>query len=478
MKLFNINVDKNNYRRLSMGAMMLAADLAGFSITGLVVILLNLKSKLFVFDLNDIKYLMIPLICLVLFTSSKLYPGSGMNPVNEMKLVFQNTGLSFLLGAFFFQLSGLGLVRFFWALPLTWALCLSTILIMRWGIRIVSVRKGVWGEPVAVIARGEKVAYLVKYFQNRHRFGFIPKIAIVPNAEKFSLTLSVPVVNLKDITSKDAFYFTKHNIETAMIDMGMAGQVLIEDQQHSFSKFFSRFIFFVDLGWLGGASIQTYDFESLIGIEARRNIPGLPRRIVKRLMDIFLALTIGLFFLPLLLMITTLILLEGKGSAIYTQKRVGHKGKIFHLFKFRTMTPDAEKILADYLSKNPDAQDEWNHSQKLKNDPRITRVGKWLRRYSLDELPQLLNILRGEMSLVGPRPMMVDQMDLYGDQIEIYYSMRPGMTGLWQVSGRNNITFKERTRFDAYYVRNWSTWLDIYIIIRTFWVVLNTEGAY
>ena len=142
------------------------------------------------------------------------------------------------------------------------------------------------------------------------------------------------------------------------------------------------------------------------------------------------------------------------------------------------MVQDADQVLQNYLAKNRELRSEWAENQKLKEDPRVTRMGNFLRKSSLDELPQLWNILRGEMSLIGPRPCMPVQIDLYGDVFELYKSVRPGITGLWQVSGRNNTTYEKRVYYDGYYVRNWSIWLDIYILIKTFWVVLSRDGAY
>jgi lipopolysaccharide/colanic/teichoic acid biosynthesis glycosyltransferase len=142
------------------------------------------------------------------------------------------------------------------------------------------------------------------------------------------------------------------------------------------------------------------------------------------------------------------------------------------------MVINAEQALVDYLKQNAEAQREWDKTQKLRNDPRVTRVGMLLRRFSIDEIPQLFNVLLGDMSLVGPRPIMLNQIRMYAEGINIYQGVRPGMTGLWQVSGRNRTTFRERARFDVYYVRHWSIWLDIYILLRTVWIVLSHDGAY
>jgi lipopolysaccharide/colanic/teichoic acid biosynthesis glycosyltransferase len=142
------------------------------------------------------------------------------------------------------------------------------------------------------------------------------------------------------------------------------------------------------------------------------------------------------------------------------------------------MVPDADAVLTKYLETHPELKEEWLRDQKLRNDPRITRTGRFLRKTSLDELPQLWNVLRGEMSLVGPRPIVEAEIERYGANFALYTRVLPGLTGLWQVSGRNDTTYPERVALDSYYVRNWSVWLDLYILARTVWVVLAGKGAY
>jgi Undecaprenyl-phosphate galactose phosphotransferase WbaP len=176
--------------------------------------------------------------------------------------------------------------------------------------------------------------------------------------------------------------------------------------------------------------------------------------------------------------IALLVKLDSAGGIFYSHERLGKNGRKIRIYKFRTMAVNAEAVLDEYLRTHPEAREEWDQNQKLRDDPRVTRVGRWLRKYSLDEFPQLFNVLKGDMSLVGPRPMMADQVRLYGDNMEAYCGVRPGMTGMWQVSGRNRATFAERARFDIYYIRNWTLWLDFYILLRTVWVVFSRDGAY
>jgi Undecaprenyl-phosphate galactose phosphotransferase WbaP len=199
---------------------------------------------------------------------------------------------------------------------------------------------------------------------------------------------------------------------------------------------------------------------------------------LKRASDLALVFTLGVMVLPLIGLIALLVRLSSPGSIFYGQERIGRFGRRFKAWKFRTMLPDADAVLARYLDKHPELAAEWQANHKLRADPRVTWIGRWLRSTSLDELPQIWNVLVGEMSLVGPRPIVAAEIDKYAEHYEHYVQVLPGITGLWQVSGRNNTTYEERVALDVYYVQNWSLWLDIYILACTAKVVLLCEGAY
>jgi lipopolysaccharide/colanic/teichoic acid biosynthesis glycosyltransferase len=200
---------------------------------------------------------------------------------------------------------------------------------------------------------------------------------------------------------------------------------------------------------------------------------GLYRSGLKRALDLFLILATAPLTVPVILVLAALVALEG-GKPFYTQFRVGRNGKLFRMWKLRSMVQDADTRLAAHLASDPAAQGEWETTQKLKNDPRITRFGRLLRKTSLDELPQLFNVLNGSMSLVGPRPMMVGQQCLYDGRA--YYNLRPGITGLWQISDRNDCNFSDRARFDNAYHRDMSLLTDLRILFRTVSVVLRGTG--
>ena len=242
---------------------------------------------------------------------------------------------------------------------------------------------------------------------------------------------------------------------------------------------FRHVIFVSDMGWMEGASLSVHDFEGLTGIEARGNLLSPTGSAVKRTMDIIGSLLGMLLFAPFMVLLIVLIKLDSPGPIFYSQPRVGRNGKNICIHKFRTMVVRADQILDDYLKTNPDARREWNETRKLHYDPRITRVGKFLRAFSIDEIPQLLNVLLGDMSLVGPRPLPDYHHQILSPFMrDLRITIKPGITGMWQVSGRSNTGNSGLESLDVYYLRNWSVWLDIYILARTVWVVLARDGAY
>ncbi|MEM9976874.1 MAG: undecaprenyl-phosphate galactose phosphotransferase WbaP, partial [Cyanobacteria bacterium P01_D01_bin.2] len=245
-----------------------------------------------------------------------------------------------------------------------------------------------------------------------------------------------------------------------------------------YGRAFPHLLIIPDLFGMASLWVAARDLGGVLGLESRQQLLLPGPKLAKSLLDNCLTLLVGIVCLPLIALIALTIRLDSPGPIFYAQVRIGRRGRPFKAWKFRTMVPNADKVLKEYLHRQPELRTHWDQDHKLKYDPRITRVGRWLRRTSLDEMPQLWNVLRGEMSLVGPRPIVHDEVRRYADKFELYTQVLPGLTGLWQVSGRNNITYEERVNLDAYYVRNWSVWLDLYILIRTVWVVLMGDGAY
>jgi exopolysaccharide production protein ExoY len=202
-----------------------------------------------------------------------------------------------------------------------------------------------------------------------------------------------------------------------------------------------------------------------------------PYAATKRVLDVVGALVLAVVFSPLIMAIVVLMRREG-GSIIYKHRRIGRDGRAFECLKFRTMVPNADQVLRELLESNAAIKAEWVRDHKLRCDPRVTRLGRFLRRTSLDELPQLWNVMRGEMSLVGPRPVVREELLRYGRNVRAYLSAKPGITGLWQVKGRNDTDYRRRVVLDTYYVRNQNLVLDLYILLKTTKVVLGGSGAY
>lgn len=204
-------------------------------------------------------------------------------------------------------------------------------------------------------------------------------------------------------------------------------------------------------------------------------------RVTKRTLDFTIAASMMVCLSPFLLVVALRIKMSARqqgASAFFGHTRIGKHGKHFQCYKFRTMIPNAETVLGSYLANNLEAREEWARDQKLKNDPRITPIGHFLRRTSLDELPQLWNVVRGDMSLVGPRPVVYEELQRYGDDLPYYLSVRPGVTGLWQISGRNDIEYAQRVALDKQYVLSRTLWGDFKILLKTAIVLVRGKGAY
>jgi Undecaprenyl-phosphate galactose phosphotransferase WbaP len=199
---------------------------------------------------------------------------------------------------------------------------------------------------------------------------------------------------------------------------------------------------------------------------------------IARVMDISLILLAAPYIILAFLILAISIKLDSPGPVFYRQPRIGRFGRKFYVYKFRTMVQNADQVLQEYLDSSPELRAEWLATHKLKQDPRVTRLGAALRKLSLDELPQLWNIILGDMSLVGPRPIVNAEVEKYGKCFDLYIQVRPGLTGLWQVSGRNNTTYERRVELDEYYIRNRSLKLDLQILWKTVFVVVRKDGAY
>ena len=229
---------------------------------------------------------------------------------------------------------------------------------------------------------------------------------------------------------------------------------------------------------MSNVTVESFFDAKIMILQIRNNLARKSNQITKRIFDIIATICGGILISPFLLLIAAWVYHDSPGPVIFKHRRVGKDGKEFNCYKFRSMCVNSQEVLDHLLATDPAAKEEWDREFKLKNDPRITKSGAFLRKTSLDELPQLLNVLKGEMSLVGPRPIIQKEVPRYEKYIKEYYSVLPGITGMWQTSGRSDIDYPERVQMDSWYVHNWSVWLDLVLLWRTVAVVIKHKGAY
>jgi undecaprenyl-phosphate galactose phosphotransferase len=366
---------------------------------------------------------------------------------------------------------------------LNWTLAPVFIVIVRLAMKRTLVQVGGWFRPMVIIGWGENAVETALAFEDEVLMGFTLTAFLIPlGKEKFSHEMvdrfgrQVPCISLGP------------NPETTLEQLGNPHIVLaleqggIDTYQEMVLQLGRRNQHMQVVPSLRGLPLYGMEASHFFAHEVllltvRNNLARQLPRFVKRCFDLTVSLSILIIGFPFFAAIALKVLGTGR-PIFYGHKRVGQDGKIFKCYKFRTMLPDSEKLLADLLANSAEARAEWARDFKLKNDPRITSIGHFLRKTSLDELPQIWNVLIGEMSLVGPRPVVTAELERYGNQVDYYLEAKPGITGLWQISGRNDVTYETRVYLDAWYVKNWSLFNDIVILFRTVKVVFYKDGAY
>jgi len=416
---------------------------------------------------------------LILFTISYgslgLYPGVALSPVDELRSVsLATTLIYFFLGAVIFMF-GEGELYSRAAFLAAWILSIALVLINRGIIRGLFARLGWWGYPVIVMGAGRTGEMVVRTLKRNPRLGLKPVVILDDDPEKWGRLEDTTVLGELALAPSLA---RRLHIPYAIVAMPGVNRARLLEIIERYGQTFPHLLIIPDLFGFSTLWVEAKDLTGVLGLEVRQQLLLPGPRIMKWCLEVAIAVLVTIAILPLMALIAVLIRLDSAGPVFYGHRRIGRGGKTFTAWKFRTMVPQADAVLQHYLQAHPEARQAWEEERKLKDDPRITRVGKFLRRSSLDELPQIWNVLRREMSLVGPRPIVSEEVANYAEKFALYTRVLPGITGLWQVSGRNNITYGERVNLDAYYVRNWSVWLDLYILIKTVWVVMRGEGAY
>jgi len=452
----------------------------------------------------------VPLLCIA-FATLHLYSPPSLSPPEELRRTTVVTTLVFMAMALVVSRSqSLGS---FWlaqaALLLQLVVSVFFIPLTRAVLRTMLAGKPWWGHPVVVLGAGLTGRMVVRTLKKHPSLGLKPVALLDDDPRKhgtlhalmgaedievrsirapdlealsarhlapghFSEVDGVPVVGELSLAPMLAERLKIHYAVMAMPGVDSPKLVQIAEQV---GGTFSHVLLIPDLFGFASLGVPARDLGGVLGLEVRQQLLLPWPRFAKRLMDVAFTLLGGILVVPVLAVLSLLVKLDSKGPVFYRQPRLGRDGSRFSAVKFRTMHGDGEKRLTEVLANNPAMRAEYEQFHKISRDPRVTRIGRVLRKYSFDELPQLWNVFVGDMSLVGPRPYLEREIPEMNNQERIILRATPGITGMWQVSERNATTFEERVKMDVHYVRNWSPWLDLYLLARTFGVVLGGTGS-
>jgi len=401
----------------------------------------------------------------------------------EVESLIKACTLALFIGFAFIYLTGNATAISRAVVIATWLLALFLVPIGRYFGKKILLKLHLWICPVILIGTAEAAFHTARAFERENTMGYLLLGYIDPgsstnlssdgNTQKKSLPCLGSLLDGEEIIANSPAL-------DLMIAMPGAPSEELVELANRFQPQVNNIMIVPDLFGitLNGIEVTYFFEEQVLYLQIKNRLKSGYNRLFKRCFDLAVASLLTLLITPAFLIMAALVRLSSPGPIFYTQERIGQRGRIFKAYKFRTMYIDGDEILHQHLASNVEAQLEWNKYKKLKNDPRVTGFGRFLRRFSLDELPQLFNILFNHMSLVGPRPYLPRENKDMGSWARDILITKPGLTGLWQVSGRNNLSFKSRLRLDSWYVRNWSLWLDITLILRTIRVVARAEGAY
>jgi Undecaprenyl-phosphate galactose phosphotransferase WbaP len=416
-------------------------------------------------------------IFMAIFVASRLYPAVIHNAVTELRRLGLALTLSFLVIAWLIvvprgaiaagALESPARVLFVW-----WMLAMAVTPLLRSVVRDLFCHRSWWGIPVAIFHTGDTSADIIRELEAHPEIGLRP-VVILSSPMAIRPRHRLPVLDVRHASAVRA-----SGVKRAMIAVPDTGLGRPPLDLEMLETIFPHVMILHSSAALYNHSVDARQLAGCLAVEVRRDLLLPLPRLTKRALDLFIVALVLPGVMLTILLLSVLVRLESPGPVFFGHPRIGRGRAMFRAWKIRTMQVNGEELLQNALAQDGSMREEWLRNRKLRRDPRITRVGRFIRRASLDELPQLWNVLLGEMSLVGPRPIVEEEVATYGQSFPLYCRVTPGITGLWQVSGRNSISVPERVRLDSYYVRNWSPWLDLHILARTARVVLSGQGAY
>jgi Undecaprenyl-phosphate galactose phosphotransferase WbaP len=413
-------------------------------------------------------------IFILFFQVTNLYPGVSLAPAEEMR--------RFTIGSFWVH-GGIIVSRFIednefdaisMAFIISFVFSIVILMLCRSCMHRILHKTHLGGIPAVIFGGGGMGKMVVDRLLSSRKTGYVP-VLILDDAEGPGDYRGIPIIH---DTGAGPEIVKRYNIKMAIVTTEKQKQEELAKLINYSVSAFRYNVLIPDFFGVANIWMSVRDFDGILGFATSHKLKMSWNLGIKRFMDLGLVIIGGLAILPFLLFIALLVKISSPGPVIYKHTRIGMHGRPFKVYKFRSMVMDAEERLQSLLAADSQIRQEWEENHKLKNDPRITGVGKFLRRTSLDEFPQLLNILKGEMSLVGPRPIVEGEVKKYGEDFARIFSVKPGITGLWQVSGRSDTDYGERVAFDTYYLQSWSVWLDLWVLFKTIGVVFKGKGAY
>jgi Undecaprenyl-phosphate galactose phosphotransferase WbaP len=417
------------------------------------------------------------LIIIFVFSLERLYT-KRFSFWDEVKHLYRGLVFSFVLLMLSVFLSR-GYTQFSRVVIISaWILSLFLFPFFRHTAKILLVKLNLWKKKVLILGTDETARALAKGIRSNPTIGYEIMGFLSPDENEVGLSLLDDLKVIGKVSQVEKLDPRSGPLDI-IISLPEIDQQTMIDLVETSEKVAETIKIVPRIGNIFTLGVDVETFGDVLSLSVARNLVKPWNIFIKRVIEIALTALLMIVFSPFLLIIAAAIRVDSRGPALFIQDRLGENGHRFRLIKFRSMFQDGDSKLQDYLEGNTEARREWQEFQKLRNhDPRVTRVGRFLRRYSLDELPQLINVLKGNMALVGPRPYLPREKDEIGKSYDLILRVKPGITGLWQVSGRNILPFKQRLLLDEYYIRNWSLWMDLVILIKSVKVFLSREGAF
>ncbi len=414
---------------------------------------------------------------IIVFYIAKLYPGIMLSPADEIRRLAISSSCCFIGIALSIAVETEGKAIISMAMLFAVPISMFALPLGRQISRTIFCKFKFWGVPVVIYIESMDNTLVIDRLIHHPEFGYKPALILCKSCNKnMQEYQNIPV---KEPNEEITEQIKQLKIKTAIIIETSSNYTETDENLYAQMMSLYRYTIYIPYNkYISSLSASGRDFNGIIGFSTTHNLTKISEIFAKRFIDFVLLAIAAIPTLLVTLIVSIAIKITSPGPIFYGHKRIGKNGKEIKVWKFRSMVTNSQEILEKILAEDEERRIEWEKDRKFKDDPRITKIGKILRNTSLDELPQLWNILKGDMSFIGPRPVTYDELEKYGKYVDFVLSAKPGLSGMWQISGRSDTGYEERILLDMYYIQNWTIWLDIWIIIKTIWVVIKRKGAY